>query len=202
MAFAYLDRLDLHGDAELVSNNHFDQDGLVSVLALSQPELAVAHRGLLFDVAAAGDFATYRSRTAARISITLAGVADDLRSPLAIPEDGDRIGASYTESVARMPELIERYSDLWGGHRFAGFWMNGLHPMAICNATERLGILTARGGSFEFAYRSRARSVPHPQAAASGRSAAARRRAHRARAGGIPMGVRGGGLPDPAALPG
>ena len=36
MAFRYLDRRDaLHGDATVVSNNHFDQDGLVGVFALS-----------------------------------------------------------------------------------------------------------------------------------------------------------------------
>lgn len=197
IAFAYLDRFDLHGDAEIISNNHFDQDGLVSIIALSDPELAAAHRDLLIDVAAAGDFATYRSRTAARISMVLAAFADELRSPLELGEGEDRIGALYRESLARMPELIEHvehYSKLWsaedavlhkseealssgavtieevpevdlavvhvpddapveGGHRFAGWWMNGLHPMAVCNATERLGVLSARGSSYEFCYR-------------------------------------------------
>lgn len=31
--------------------------------------------------------------------------------------------------------------------------MNGLHPMAVHNATERLRILTARGDTYEFSYR-------------------------------------------------
>ena len=42
MAFRYLQHFDRHGDAELVSNNHFDQDGLVSVLALTDPTTALA----------------------------------------------------------------------------------------------------------------------------------------------------------------
>jgi hypothetical protein len=67
MAFAYLGRGDLHGPAAVVSNNHFHQDGLVSVFALVQPDAALARRGLLVDLAAAGDFATYRDRTAARV---------------------------------------------------------------------------------------------------------------------------------------
>ena len=40
MAFAYAERPDLHGDAGCVSNNHFDQDGLVSVFALVDPTAA------------------------------------------------------------------------------------------------------------------------------------------------------------------
>lgn len=38
MAFRDLDRgADLHGDATLVTNNHFDQDGLVAVYGLRGP---------------------------------------------------------------------------------------------------------------------------------------------------------------------
>ncbi len=170
----------------------------MSVLALEQPEFALAHRELLIDVASAGDFATYRSRTAARISMTIAALSDEERSPLELPDDEDgRTAVLYAEARARMPELvehIERYSALWaaedealgrsedliasgavaieevpeldlavlhvpagapdeGGHRFAGLWLNGLHSMAVHNATERLGILSVRGNSFEFVYR-------------------------------------------------
>jgi hypothetical protein len=60
MAFHYLDNgATLHGNAEVVTNNHFDQDGLISMYALSRPDDALARRTLLEDVAAAGDFATY-----------------------------------------------------------------------------------------------------------------------------------------------
>ena len=45
MAFRYLDLgADHHGDAEVVTNNHLDQDGLVSAFALTQPEQALARR--------------------------------------------------------------------------------------------------------------------------------------------------------------
>jgi len=40
-----------------------------------------------------------------------------------------------------------------GGHRFAGRWDEGLHPMAVCNATERTALLVIRDGSCEFSYR-------------------------------------------------
>src|SRR5947208_2433644 len=42
--------------AELVSNNHFDEDGLVGIYAAVDPERAMARRELLSDVARAGDF--------------------------------------------------------------------------------------------------------------------------------------------------
>ena len=51
MAFAYLDAFDLHPGASVVSNNHFDQDGLVSVFALTQPDEARSRRRLLVEVA-------------------------------------------------------------------------------------------------------------------------------------------------------
>ena len=58
MAFAYVEAGGgRHGAATVVSNNHFDQDGLVGVFALSFPEEAEARRDLLVEVARAGDFA-------------------------------------------------------------------------------------------------------------------------------------------------
>ena len=91
MAFRYLDRgADLHGAAEVVTNNHFDQDGLVAVYALSRPGDALARRDLLEDLAAAGDFGTFRSRDAARLSMAIDAYADPDRSPwTALPEDSD-----------------------------------------------------------------------------------------------------------------
>ena len=71
MAFHYLDEPIEHPTAEVVTNNHFDQDGLVGLHALVEPEPSLANRQLLIDVAAAGDFGTYRDRRAARASMTI-----------------------------------------------------------------------------------------------------------------------------------
>lgn len=114
MAFRYLDLgADRHGEATVVTNNHVDQDGLVAVHALSAPDHALAHRPLLEDLAAAGDFGTYRSRDAARLSMVVAAYADPERSPLgAAAAEVDL----YPELLARLPELIElpeRAEDLW-----------------------------------------------------------------------------------------
>ena len=115
MAIAYLGRFDRHGPAELVSNNHFDQDGLMSVFALAAPDAALARRDLLLDVAAAGDFGTYRLREAARISMVIAAFVDADRSPLDLGAH-DNTAPLYEELLGRLPELLDhpaRYEDLW-----------------------------------------------------------------------------------------
>jgi hypothetical protein len=119
MAFAYLDHPDaLHGEAAVVSNNHLDQDGVVSAYALVDPDGASARRDVLLDLAAAGDFATYRSPTAARASMVIAAFADAHRSPLAPLPHGfaERTALLYDDLLGRLPELVDhigRYEALW-----------------------------------------------------------------------------------------
>ena len=50
IVFNYLDHPDLHVPADVVSNNHFDEDGLVGIYALLEPEAAASRRDLLIDV--------------------------------------------------------------------------------------------------------------------------------------------------------
>jgi hypothetical protein len=115
MAFRLLERPDLvPGAAEVVSNNHFDQDGLVSIYALVAPDDAVPRRPFLEDVAFAGDFALCRDRNAARVSMVLSALAkgDDL------PADyEERAGVLYEDALGRLAELcdhVERHRDVWG----------------------------------------------------------------------------------------
>lgn len=200
MAFRYVCSSEiLHGAAEVVTNNHFDQDGLVSVFALSRPSEALACRALMEDVAAAGDFATYRDRRAARLSMVLAAFADPERSPLRpLPADYDEMCALlYTDLSGRLGTLVEEledHRDLWadedhqldeseaalargdvtidehadvdlavvdvadgigplGGHRFAGNRFEGVHPMALHGASDRLAVLVVKGRQYRFTYR-------------------------------------------------
>ena len=85
IVFNYLDRPDLHVPADVVSNNHFDEDGLVGIYALLEPDAAVPRRDLLIDVAQAGDFGVYRSRHAARIAFAISSHVDPATSPLPRP---------------------------------------------------------------------------------------------------------------------
>lgn len=118
MAFAYLGRADLHPPADYVSNNHFDQDGLVSVAVLVDPEGSTDRQDLMIDLASAGDFAVFHDPRAALASMAIATYADTERSPLGpAPGDYDAWAATlYDELLGRVHELVDepdRYRDLW-----------------------------------------------------------------------------------------
>jgi hypothetical protein len=119
MAFRYLEHPEpLHGRATAVSNNHFDQDGLVGVFALSRPEEATARRPILEDLANAGDFATFRFRDAARASMVVSAVSEPERSPFGpLPADyGESTAHLYAETLGRLTEIVDdvgRYRELW-----------------------------------------------------------------------------------------
>jgi len=118
MALDYLGSFDRHGDAHLASNNHFDQDGLVGVFALTCPDQALERRLLLAEVARAGDFARTTAHDAATVSMTLAAYADPARTPLGtLPADsGASAALLYTELLGLLPELCDhptRFRALW-----------------------------------------------------------------------------------------
>lgn len=118
MAFAYLGDYDLHTPAEAVSNNHFDQDGLVGIYALAQPERALARRQLLIDVARAGDFSTFDDRRAAWVSMAISAFSVPATSPVTgLSSDyAAQTGQLYQELLGRLEELCdkpEQYRSLW-----------------------------------------------------------------------------------------
>jgi hypothetical protein len=106
MAFRYLDQgAGLHGDAAVVTNNHFDQDGLAGVYALTNPADALHRRELLEALACAGDFAVSTDRAAARLSMAVAALGDRARTPLDdIPTDYDEASALlYAHALELLP---------------------------------------------------------------------------------------------------
>jgi len=120
IVFRYLDHPGFRVAAEAVSNNHFDEDGLISLYSMINQEKAYFFRELLIDVAAAGDFGTYRFPEAARIAFTIAAYADPERSPLAkeifqqsYPET---TAALYREMLPLLPEIVAN------PEKFRGFW--------------------------------------------------------------------------------
>jgi len=109
IVFRYLERPELHVAVDAVSNNHFDEDGLVGVWAMVNPDEAQQRRDRLVDIAAAGDFATYRDRRAARAAFTLAAFADPDQSPLGAAV----FAVDYPELVATLfDELLPRLGDI------------------------------------------------------------------------------------------
>ena len=197
MAFHYLDSPIDHPVADVVTNNHFDQDGLVGVHALLNPELSQQHRQLLIDVAEAGDFATFRDRRAARASMIIAAYTDADRSPLAgrlVGSYDEQCVVLYEETIPLLVSMAvdgEHCHDLWAeedeqltasekaiandlvtieelpeidlavvtipdseairrGHRFAGESFEGVHPMALHNATNCFRLLVIHGRRYQY----------------------------------------------------
>ena len=106
-------------DANVVTNNHLDQDGLVAMYALVDPEEALRYQELLVDVAAAGDFGTYRYRQAAQASMAIAAYADPQRSPIAADLTGpyeQQCAVLYEVLLERLVNMVlhpEQFSELW-----------------------------------------------------------------------------------------
>lgn len=120
IVFHYLDQPAFWVQAEAVSNNHFDEDGLVGLYALLHPSEAQAQRALLIDIAAAGDFGTYRYREAARTAFVLSAFADPDLSPLGVKlfqaPYPTLVASLYVELLPRLPEIIthlERFRLYW-----------------------------------------------------------------------------------------
>jgi hypothetical protein len=121
IVFKYLDSPHLHVTAEAVSNNHFDEDGLIGVFAFTQPDIALQHRAILIDAAQAGDFGVYKDRNAARIAFVISAYSDPKTSPLSTSIFRKRypeLSADlYREVLKVMPSLLEDihpYRTLWG----------------------------------------------------------------------------------------
>jgi len=120
MVFRWLERRDPVVKAEVVSNDHFDEDGLIGVFATIDPTFALRHRELLEDAARAGDFGTYRHRDAARIAFVVSAFADRETSPLdraVFSGSYPSVAAGlYQQLLPRLPEMVSSID------RFASFY--------------------------------------------------------------------------------
>ena len=109
---------------ELVVNNHFDTDGVLSVWSVLNGESALEFRDLLVSAAEAGDFSEHTSDDGVKVSIAIqglnqAGSDNEDASPLASflaghPVDDD--SQSYDlilPEVERLLSDVDAYESLW-----------------------------------------------------------------------------------------
>ena len=120
IAFAYLDATQYHVDIELVSNSHFDEDGLLSMYTVVDPINALAHRDLMIATSRAGDFAICTNEAAAKLSFVLAAYSDPEISPLPAEifaaSDAEQIHGLYSAMLQELPRLLEGvagYPQFW-----------------------------------------------------------------------------------------
>ena len=109
---------------ELVTNNHFDTDGTLSVWTVLTGERALAYRDLLIAAAEAGDFSEHSSDDGVRVSIAIQGADqaspnNDTGSPLARLLAGESVDDDARAYELVLPEVerlltnINDYESLW-----------------------------------------------------------------------------------------
>ena len=118
--FAYLDAPDLHRDVPVVTNNHFDEDGLFSMFGVVDPAGALEHREVLIPASFVGDFGVGHDADALRLFFIVESCCDPAISPLpADTFDGcerARVARLYRAMLERVPDLagdIDRWEPLW-----------------------------------------------------------------------------------------
>jgi len=120
VVFNYLDSPADHVGVVPVTNDHFDEDGLIGLWCMIHPEAAMERRDLLVDASHAGDFATCRDRRAARIAFAISRLVDRQLSPwgeesfpAAYPEYCAMVYGRLLEMLGGLVDDIEGQRDLW-----------------------------------------------------------------------------------------
>jgi hypothetical protein len=109
---------------DLVTNNHFDTDGVLSVWTVLNGDRALPYRDLLIAAAEAGDFSEYSNDDGVRVSIAIQGSDqaspnNDDGSPLAKLIAGEEVeddARAYELVLPRVEHLltnINDYESLW-----------------------------------------------------------------------------------------
>jgi len=117
-------RAELTRSIELVTNNHFDTDGLLSVWAMLTGERALPLREKLIAAAEAGDFSELSTLDGVRASIVIQGTdspIDKSGSPLVAQLAGRPVldeAESYVLALPHVEDVIantDKYEQLWRG---------------------------------------------------------------------------------------
>lgn len=122
IVFRYLNhprRKELFPEMRIITNNHFDADGLLSVWTLLNPKRAETMTGRLISTAEAGDFSTFSSEEAVQIHLLIEAFCHDEKSPLAEKikaYNGPAEAAYYKLLLPIVPDLFQKkdhYRSLW-----------------------------------------------------------------------------------------
>jgi hypothetical protein len=128
-----------HG-IELVTNNHFDTDGVLSVWTVLTGERALDLRAQLIPAAEAGDFSEFTTEAAVRASIVIQGSdqPDDAGSPLARQLAGENVDDARAYDLV-LPE-VERI--LTRSDEYEPLWRSAWHKIATAIESFERGAST------------------------------------------------------------
>ena len=134
-------RAALTNNIDLVTNNHFDTDGVLSVWTVLTGERALAYRDLLIAAAEAGDFSEHSSDDGVRISIAIQGSDqassnNNDSSPLACllaGKDVDDDARAYELVLPEVERLLTKIND------YEPLWREGWKTVAAAIESFELG---------------------------------------------------------------
>jgi hypothetical protein len=113
-------RADWLSGVSIVTNNHLDTDGLLSVWSVLRPEEAHRHRKTLLQAARTGDFGEFTTPEAFKFDVVVEAFGDDRLSPIAAEIRGrgehERHQIVYDRLLGMLPELLQgaaRYKEIW-----------------------------------------------------------------------------------------
>jgi hypothetical protein len=126
-------RAELTQDIDLVVNNHFDTDGVLSVWTVLNGERALEFRDLLISAAEAGDFSEHSSDDGVKVSIAIqglnqAGSDNDDASPLAAFMAGQEVDDDARSYDLVLPEVERLLSNV---NAYESLWRDGWNDVAL-----------------------------------------------------------------------
>jgi hypothetical protein len=105
---------------QIITNNHYDTDGLLSLWSLLSPPLALSHKDLLIAAAEAGDFYRFTTDPAVQLDLLIKAFRHSPDSPLASSMKGlgaeEQDGLCYTKMLELLPTLLSNprtHQQLW-----------------------------------------------------------------------------------------
>ncbi len=105
---------------QIITNNHYDTDGLLSLWSLLSPSLALTHKDLLIAAAEAGDFYHFTTEQAVQLNLLIKAFRHSPDSPLASSMKGlgeeEQDALCYTKMLELLPTLLsnpQNHRPLW-----------------------------------------------------------------------------------------
>jgi hypothetical protein len=105
---------------EIISNNHFDSDGILACYVLLNPDYANHHRKLFIDIATTSDFSEFTNEVAFKIDRVISDIDDPEKSlfkdEFQNPNIAEVMQNLSLRTFQKLPEIIENidnYEELW-----------------------------------------------------------------------------------------
>lgn len=103
-------RRELMGEFSVVTNNHYDTDGALSLFTMLRPEVALSHRDLMLRTARAGDFAVWGGADALALELSITADLGSFMPFSTPPFDEERLGnlsRAYLRLFDRLETLLK-----------------------------------------------------------------------------------------------